>query len=66
MEISRRPFVKGEVVRLLPDFQDPGDDEFTWVVMTEEEKERVDISPVDIPMNIKPWSTVQVTWIEKI
>lgn len=61
MEISRRPFVEGGVVRLLPDFQDPGDDEFTCVVMTEEEKERVDISPVDIPMNIKPWSTVQVT-----
>ena len=66
MTEAKKLFAKGEVVRILPEYQDPGDEEFTWVVMTDEEKGRVDISPVDIPMNIKPWSTVQTTWIERV
>jgi len=66
MAETKKLFAKGEVVRILPEYQDPGDEEFTWVVMTDEEKGRVDISPVDIPMNIKPWSTVQTTWIERV
>jgi hypothetical protein len=66
MTETKKLFAKGEVVRILPEYQDPGDEEFTWVVMTDEEKGRVDISPVDIPMNIKPWSTVQTTWIERV
>jgi len=66
MTETKKLFAKGEVVRILAEYQDPGDEEFTWVVMTDEEKGRVDISPVDIPMNIKPWSTVQTTWIERV
>ncbi len=66
MTETKKLFAKGEVVRILPEYQDPGDEEFTWVVMTDEEKGRVDISPVDIAMNIKPWSTVQTTWIERV
>ena len=58
-----RPFLKGDIVKILPEFQDPGDDEYTWVVMTDEEKGRVDICPIDIQMNIKPWSTVEAAWI---
>lgn len=44
---------KGDTVRILPQYQDPGDDEFTWVVVGEEEKGRVDVSPVSIPEAVK-------------
>jgi hypothetical protein len=66
MKDKKQLFVKGEVVRILPEYQDPGDEEFTWVIVTDEEKGRVDISPVDIPMNIKPWTTVKVDWLERV
>lgn len=56
-------FKKGDVVEILPEFQDKGDDEFTWVVLADEEKGRVDISPVDIAMHLKPIHTVQTAWI---
>jgi aminoglycoside phosphotransferase len=60
-----RMFKRGDRVEILKDFQDPGDEEFTWIVMDDEEKGRVDIQPVDIPMNIKPLYTVQVGWIKR-
>lgn len=53
----------GDVIDILPSFRDPGDEEFTWVVLADEEKGRVDIQPVDIPMRIKPVYTVAVDQI---
>lgn len=51
-------FKKGDQVEILPDFQDPGDDGFNWVVLEDEEKGRVDLCPVDINLQIKPRYTV--------
>lgn len=64
MTTGQKMFRKGDIVRILPQYQDPGDDEFTWVVLEDEEKGRVDISAADSPMGIKPRHTVQVEWIE--
>lgn len=64
MTARTRKFLKGDVVRILPEFQDAGDDEFTWVVLADEEKGRVDISAVDSLLTIKPIHIVQVDWIE--
>lgn len=61
---SSRPFVKGDVVRILPEYQDEGDDELVWVVVGSEEKGRVDISPLSINMARKPVYTVHVGQIE--
>lgn len=58
-------FRKGDIVRILPQYQDPGDDEFTWVVLEDEEKGRVDISAADSALGIKPRHTVNSEWIER-
>lgn len=59
-------FRKGDKVKIRLEFQDQGDDEFTWVVLNDEEKGRVDICAIDSPLAIKPIHTVQVNWIEHI
>ncbi len=51
-------------MEILKEFQDPRDDAFTWVVMTDEEKGRTDITPVDISLQIKPVYTVETRWIK--
>ena len=57
---------KGDTVRILPQHQDPGDEEFTWIVVGDEEKGRVDVSPVSIPMKIKPVYTLEVVQVELV
>ena len=59
-----RKFFKGDIVKILPEFQDAGDADFTWIVLNDEEKGRVDISAVDSPLTIKPIHIVQTEWIE--
>lgn len=64
MTSQSKKFIKGDVVKILPEFQDAGDDDFTWVVLNDEEKGRVDISAVNSPLTIKPIHIVQTEWIE--
>ncbi len=64
MNTEVRKFLKGDIVKILPEFQDAWDDEFTWVAVSDEEKGRVDISAVDSPLTIKPVHIVQTDWIE--
>lgn len=59
-----RKFKKGDIVKILPEYQDSGDDEFTWTVLNDESKGRVDILAVDSPLTIKPIHVVQTDWIE--
>lgn len=56
-------FSRGDRIEILEEFRDPGDEVFTWVVVGDEEKGRVDICPIDIKMEIKPVQTVQANWI---
>lgn len=64
MTTEARKFLKGDIVKILSEFQDTGDDDFTWVVLTDEEKGRVDISAINSPLTIKPVHTVQTDWIK--
>ena len=59
-------FKKGDQVEILPEFQDEGDEEFHWIVLEVEEKGRVDISPVNIKLKIKPRFTVNACQIRLI
>ncbi len=61
-----KPFLKGNIVKIRQEFQDLGDDEFTWIVLSDEEKGRVDISAIDSPLAIKRVQIVQTDWIEHI
>lgn len=58
MEVNM--FKKGDVVSILPEFQDKGDEQFTWMVLADEEKGRVDICPVNSSLLIKPVYTLRV------
>ena len=48
----------GDRVEILTEFRDPGDEEYDWVVVGNEDKGRVDISPVNHPLTLKPTYTV--------
>jgi hypothetical protein len=57
---------KGDTVRILPEHQDAGDGEFVWRVVGDEEKGRVDVSPVSIQMTLKPVYTLHVNQVELV
>lgn len=57
-------FKRGDRVEILPEFQDSGDDQFVWIVLEDEEKGRVDISPIDIKLAIKPKYTLLTNQIK--
>lgn len=57
-------FKRGDIVEILEKFQDPGDNTFTWMVLHDEEKGRVDITPIDIKLDIKPTYTLKTNQIK--
>lgn len=57
------PFRPGDLIEILPDFQDQGDDALEWAVVSEASKGRLDISPLDTGLSVPPIYTVQVDWI---
>jgi hypothetical protein len=65
-EGARIMFKAGDIVEILPPFRDEGDDNFTWQVLADEDKGRVDICPVDIPLRIKPIYKVQTSQIRLV
>ena len=56
--------VKGDIVKIKAEYQDPGDEAFTWVACDDEEKGRVMISPVDIGLPLPPKQVVNVDMLE--
>lgn len=64
MSNESRKFLKGNLVKIRPEFQDDGDDQFVWIILNDEEKGRVDISAINSPLAIKPIHIVQTEWIE--
>jgi len=56
-------FKKGDVVEILENYRDPGDDLLTWVVDDDSEKGRVTIVAIDSPMSLKPRYVVETGWI---
>jgi hypothetical protein len=59
-------FTKGTKVTIKPEYQDEGDDVFTWECLDDESKGRVMISPIDHSMTIKPVYVVCVSWIDVV
>jgi hypothetical protein len=59
-------YKRGDIVEILPEFQDLGDSAFTWIVLNDEEKGRVDITPIDITLSIKPIYTMNTTQIKRV
>lgn len=57
-------FKRGDIVEILEGFQDPGDSSFTWMVLHDEEKGRVDITPTNIKLKIKPTYTLKTDQIK--
>jgi len=57
-------FKRGDIVEILEEFQDPGDSTFTWMVLHDEEKGRVDITPTNMKLRIKPIYTLKTDQIK--
>lgn len=56
---ANMPYRTGDSIEILPEFRDPGDEAFDWIVIADEEKGRVDITPINHSMAIKPVYTLQ-------
>lgn len=57
---------KGDTVEILPAYRDEGDSNYTWIAVDDEEKGRVSISPVDIPLGMPPVYVVPVSQLRRI
>ena len=55
---------KGDTVRILPQWCDPGDDELTWIAIEDEDGGRVRIAPLDSGLTIAPNYVVLTTMLE--
>ena len=49
---------KGDRISILPEYQDRGDNLYIWVVVGDEEKGRVDISPINTGLPLMQIQTV--------
>jgi hypothetical protein len=56
-------FKRGDVVEILEQYRDTGDELLTWVVEEDSEKGRVTIVASDSPMSLKPRYVVETAWI---
>lgn len=61
--MGTKKYVKGDLVEVLQEYQDAGDDECEWVCVDDEEKGRVTIANVNNAMRITPTHVVNVEWI---
>ena len=57
------PLQVGDSVELLPQYQDPGDAEFEWVVVEAEDRGRLVISPLGTGLKLVPKYPVERSWV---
>lgn len=57
---------RGDIVEILPEFRDAGDETFVWLALSTEEKGRVDVTPVGTGLAIPPVQTVLSGWVRKV
>ena len=57
-------YVKGDLIEILPEHQDDGDNEYAWMCVDDEEKGRVTIAAVNSALRITPTHVVNVEWIK--
>ena len=64
-EIKMEKKIKsGDVVEILREYQDDGDDEKIWVAVDDEEKGRVTVMPINSTLSIKPTYVMNVDWLK--
>ncbi len=56
---------KGDIVKIKPEWQDLGDEKFTWVAVEDEDGGRVRITPIDIELPIPPNQVVTTNMLVK-
>lgn len=56
---------KGDTVKILAKFQDDGDSDFTWVAVSNQDGDRVAISPVMPGLRYPPIQVVKVEWLDR-
>jgi len=54
---------KGDQVWILPEWQDVGDDSYTWIAVTDEEGGRVEIMPSNFEFAFAPVHDVLTTML---
>jgi len=57
---------KGDYVKILPEFQDQGDDEFDRVGVEGEEKGRITVATLGTGMRIAHTSVLRVEWVRVV
>ena len=55
---------KGDVIKIKPEWQDAGDDLFTWIAIEDEDGGRVRIKPVGTGLSFPPNQVVTTDMIE--
>lgn len=55
---------KGDTVRILPQWCDPGDEALHWIALEDEDGGRVRIAPLDSGLTIAPNYIVRVDMLE--
>jgi imidazole glycerol phosphate synthase subunit HisF len=62
--MNQEKIVKGDVVEILKEYQDNGDEELIWVAVDSEEKGRVTVMPINSTLSIKPTYVMNVEWLK--
>ena len=57
---------KGDEIKILPEFQDAGDDIFTWLAVEDEDGGRVRIVPLGTGLALLPNYIVETRMIEAV
>ena len=55
---------RGDMLQIREEWRDPGDDEFTWVALEDEDGGRVLITPLGTGLSIPPRQVVTVEMVE--
>lgn len=59
-------YLKNDTIEILKEFQDEKDGSLIWKIVGEEEKGRVDISPINTGLILAPIYTVNTYMIRKV
>lgn len=59
-----RTIRKGDTVRILLQWRDPGDDQLTWIALEDEDGGRVRISPINTGLTIAPQHIVLTSMLD--
>lgn len=61
-----KTITKGTHLRIKPEWQDEGDDEFQWIAIEDEDGGRVCISPLGTGLEITPNQVVTTEMVEVV